>query len=382
MLLTESAVEADSAKQKLALEIEKLELERDALKTEGARKLETLTLEIEELRRSPWLKPGTMLPILATIGTIAFAQHLGVFQIKREQLELQNEKLTKQQSVVVQLSKKAQEDTTALTAAQTKLDGVKKQLDIKSREVTQQLGLFSLDQGRLRDEQAKLDTDRQRLKQERARIEMQLADARMRLVRSQQTLESAEADVRLAYPSFKLRVLNELASAIDIKCHRRASPPLVQVKPTPEILPRPTEQSIVHQPLLACFETLLPQNRAFSRLREIDQKAIREELGKLNGVIEVARTEAEQSHADPAFRPEGEWYFPPKPNEPIYYLNPRALRSNQMERLALPDVHSLRTQWLESKRRFDVEEDYAGFVNVILSAFSEHVRARQPEEAQ
>jgi hypothetical protein len=51
-----------------------------------------LALEIAELRRSPWLKPSVVVPIIAALLTLGLSQYLGVFDVERKR----NENATKE----------------------------------------------------------------------------------------------------------------------------------------------------------------------------------------------------------------------------------------------------------------------------------------------
>lgn len=139
--------------EKTNLELEKLRQEALFRGEEAALRLLKLKLESTELSRSPWSRPGTVIPLVATIATLAFSQWLGVFDVAKKELDVRNreikidnENLTRRREVLAaDLAKLAQEKVdmekarAALLASnaalQKKIDLTVKQHDEAKRQV-------------------------------------------------------------------------------------------------------------------------------------------------------------------------------------------------------------------------------------------------------
>src|SRR5262249_28453726 len=50
--------------------------------------VEKLKLEVADLRRSSWLKPAVMIPIVGTLVTLGLSWSLGVFDVERKRVEV------------------------------------------------------------------------------------------------------------------------------------------------------------------------------------------------------------------------------------------------------------------------------------------------------
>lgn len=108
------------------VDLQKVELEKAKIR-----------LEIAELQRSPWTKPSVMIPIMATIVTLAVSQALGVFDVARQKLELQAREAADN-------LERLKSQTTELKAAAAVLEDRKRQLtidvDAKNAEVAKASG--------------------------------------------------------------------------------------------------------------------------------------------------------------------------------------------------------------------------------------------------
>ena len=56
--------------------------------------VEKLKLEISDLKRSAWLEPAVMIPIVATLVTLGLSWALGVFDVERKRIEISATELT------------------------------------------------------------------------------------------------------------------------------------------------------------------------------------------------------------------------------------------------------------------------------------------------
>jgi hypothetical protein len=95
--------------------------------------LEKLKLEISDLKRSAWLKPPVMIPIVATLVTLGLSWALGVFDVERKRIEvaatelqIRREKLTED---VGKLEKDQQTLEEAKAGLLTQISDLKKKLD-------------------------------------------------------------------------------------------------------------------------------------------------------------------------------------------------------------------------------------------------------------
>jgi hypothetical protein len=94
---------------------------------------EKLKLEIAELKRSAWVKPAVMIPIVATLVTLGISWGLGVFDVERKRIEvsatelqIRRERLTDD---VAKLEKDQQNLEQAKTGLRTQISDLQKQLD-------------------------------------------------------------------------------------------------------------------------------------------------------------------------------------------------------------------------------------------------------------
>jgi len=109
-----------STDPKQSLELEKL-------------KIEKLKLEISDLKRSAWLKPPVMIPIVATLVTLGLSWALGVFGVERKRIEvaatelqIRREKLTED---VAKLEKDQQTLEQAKAGLMAQISDLRKKLD-------------------------------------------------------------------------------------------------------------------------------------------------------------------------------------------------------------------------------------------------------------
>jgi hypothetical protein len=81
-----------------------------------------LGLEISELRRSSWTKPGIVIPIIVGLVTLGLSQYLGVFDVERKRVELQAKETEMKRN-------KLQDELTVLEAKRTVVEKEQKALE-------------------------------------------------------------------------------------------------------------------------------------------------------------------------------------------------------------------------------------------------------------
>lgn len=94
--------------------------------------VEKLKLEITDLKRSPWVKPAVMIPIVATLVTLGLSWALGVFDVERKRVEVSANLLEIRRA-------KLADDVTKLEKDQQNLEQAKADLRAQITELQKQL---------------------------------------------------------------------------------------------------------------------------------------------------------------------------------------------------------------------------------------------------
>lgn len=193
-------------RKKLMLEIKKLETETSISELEAHSRLEKLRLETLELRRWTWTKPATLVPVLATIATIAFAQYQGLFDIQAKRLDLESKELVARNRELVTQQNRLAED----------VKNIKHEQDV----VTLEKLSLEKERGQLRSEVAEIRTTlnnlqiQEKLAREKAsEMEQRYSKlyTRIREVVRSELLTAVQSDCGKAYggPSFWSAVFRE-----------------------------------------------------------------------------------------------------------------------------------------------------------------------------
>lgn len=91
-----------------------------------------LELEISDLRRSPWLRPSVMIPLVTALAILGLSQWLGVFDVARKQVELQAREASYQRD-------KLNDEVAQLKAQQQRLQQEAKDLDDRKAVLRQEI---------------------------------------------------------------------------------------------------------------------------------------------------------------------------------------------------------------------------------------------------
>jgi outer membrane murein-binding lipoprotein Lpp len=147
---------------------------------------EKLRLEIAELRRSTWRKPSVIVPITATLVTLALSQYLGVFDVERKRVELSSrEAEMKRQELGEDLDKLEKEKRTLVTE-KTALQGEKGALLREKNALEHRKEGLGLDVDKLESEvkQFKLDIKKLQVAEEHARSDAEKAKSELERTRN------------------------------------------------------------------------------------------------------------------------------------------------------------------------------------------------------
>lgn len=89
------------------------------------RRLEQLKLkaEISAISRSPWISPALLIPLAATLITLGYSQWVGIFDLKRDQYKLENEKVLFANTQLAVAKEKLRIDIDKLSNDRSSLEG-------------------------------------------------------------------------------------------------------------------------------------------------------------------------------------------------------------------------------------------------------------------
>lgn len=330
--------------KKLALEAEKLHLDLAKAAIQDKLTEEKLRLDIRELSRSPWLRPGTIIPLLATIGTILFAQAQGVFNIAQQKLELTNTKL--------------QIDSTRLEIGNVKLTEQRQSLD---RDIKQ----LDSDKRELQSTIDGLRQDKRKLEEKVASATLQLDALSRSLVDARLAAKRSDEQAKLAYPSFRSRVLRDITSEIKQECRTPVLPLYVREDATTtifEIRPRPEKSSALGASISECFDKKIRASVDFKRLKEVDQKDYLKRTYDFAAKLDIPRMQAIHAYSDLNFQPTDpglrRYRSRPLDGPLITTGRPGAPSTPKLEPQPLPSDEPRRSQWIEWRRKYSVELAY------------------------
>src|SRR5258708_30003794 len=115
-------------------------------------KRQKLLLENAELRKSQWLKPAVMAPIIAGLVTLFIAQRLGVFDVERKRIELANQQSEMTKSRLEEEVKGLKEAKVALQAERQTLEDRKHGLGLQVVSLEGKLVLLQTTSNRLKQQ--------------------------------------------------------------------------------------------------------------------------------------------------------------------------------------------------------------------------------------
>lgn len=344
--LRHQSIQAELTIEKLRLESEKLQLDARRAAVHDPLSQRKLELDIRELTRSPWLRPGTIIPLAATVGTILFAQFQGVFDVAQRRLELSNLKL--------------QIDSSRLTA-------VNEQLQRKREIIDNDILKLAADREKLQQTLKGLQQDKERLEAKVRDTEQQLGTMARRLTQVQAQARTADAKARLSYPAFRSQVLTDIYARVKSTCREATQPLFVDDRVAPallEVRPRPTESRLLNRARTACIQDMVDSIESTSQLEQQDREVLAEDIRRLTAKMEEMRLQATEAYADAA-RSTGPWTL----NMPLDAPLSRSLRDSLHGTGAtqpLPAAEPLRSQWIEWRRRYLVELHYLNQTNGLL----------------
>lgn len=222
--------------------------------TEEQLKRKKLQLEIADLQRSPWLKPAVFIPIAATLVTLAISQYLGVFNVQRERIQVENEK-------ALILKRELEQDT------------------------------------------EKLRNDRASLEQTKQRLNAEIDESRARLIIALEKADAARRSAKSAYHMTRMAAQQSTMLAME-PCGRVGTPPQLGIEEwlhdtTPTSVP--TDRLPTDRDVELCIARLFFMEHPEISLRPEDIEAIRRmaefvgremttEIKKLKATIDRARS--------------------------------------------------------------------------------------------
>lgn len=342
--LRHQAAQAQLTLEKLRLEAEKLQLDLARAAVHDPLAQRKLELDIRELTRSPWLRPGTIIPLAATVGTILFAQFQGVFDVAQRRLELSNLKL--------------QIDSSNLTA-------VNEQLRQKREAIDHDILKLAADREKLQETLKGLQKDKLALETKVHDTTRQLDTMALRLTQVQTQAKTADAKARVSYPAFRSQVLSDIYARVKANCRAATLPLLVDDRATVaqlEVRPRPAESALLNRSRSGCIQEMVDSIETTGQLEPQDRDTLAEDVRQLSARIDDVRRQAMAAYADAA-QSTGVWVL----NLPLEAPLSRSLRDSlQGSGQPLPAAEPLRSQWIEWRRRYLVELHYLNRTNGLL----------------
>lgn len=337
--------------EKLNLENKKLQLDVDRAIAQDRVMERKLSLDVRELARSPWLRPGTIVPILATVGTILFAQYQGVFDVAQRKLELTNLAL--------------KNDRADLERQNARLDDRRKVLDLEVQKLDNDRAALVGTINSLKNEKSELQA---RVKS----AQTQVAEIGRRLAEARQVAAKAEEQVEVSYPAFRDTLFLELATEAVETClgnlaittlytnERDVAMPLT-------VRPRVDPPIWLTRSIRSCFDSVVRSEARLPMLREPDLAAFLRKLHRAADRLDFIRNEALDVYADPSKPIKNNWLRRSRtavdaPLAPIL-LAPGGKPLREAE--ALPVDEPRRTSWIEWRRRFNVERSFRSHVRRI-----------------
>ena len=254
--------------QKLELEIQKLQGDFGHSLHENKAKVEKLNLEIKDLKRTSWAKPGVMIPIVATLGTIAFAQYQGVFDVKQMRLDLRKDELIAQNRDLTEQQKQLAADVSSVKQDKKKLE----------------------------DERITLGKDVDSMRESLSRLQTSESEAKARA----QVLEG-----RYTVLYFKIRevVRTEVVSSINDKCGRADKAPslfsLLGTFASPDKLARDKEtaESVFSSSPVTCTKDAIVAAKLLPELAEGDRTYLISRVEEVATALEQMRSQALAAYA-------------------------------------------------------------------------------------
>ncbi|WP_394510861.1 hypothetical protein [Roseateles sp. DXS20W] len=342
--LRHQATQAQLTIEKLRLESEKLQLDLARAAVHDPLAQRKLELDIRELSRSPWLRPGTIIPLAATVGTILFAQFQGVFDVARRRLELSNLKL--------------QIDSANLTAGN-------EQLRQKRETIDHDILKLAADREKLQETLKGLQKDKLALESRVQDTTRQLETMARRLTQVQTQAQIADTKARASYPAFRTQVLSDVYARVKATCRATTLPLFADERGTAsqlEVRPRPDESTLLNRSRSGCIQEIVDSVETTRQLEAQDREALAEDVRQLSALIDELRRQALTAYAD-ATQSTGAWVL----NLPLDAPLSRSLRDSlRGSGQALPATEPLRGQWIEWRRRYLVELHYLNQTNGLL----------------
>lgn len=303
---TDSTLSIESLQQtKLMLEVQKLKTDVNLSASEGEAKLDKLRLEVLDLKRWSWTKPGTMIPVLATMATIIFAQYQGVFEIQTKRLDLEA-----------------------------------KELVARNRELTDQQKRLASDVETLRKEQGAVVVEKQSLVAERTSLRVEVEGVRSTLTQLQKSEADAKSralalEERFARLYSRIREIArvEIVSAINDRCGRAEGAPsvlsLLREPTSPESLARDKETAdrIFASDPLQCYRNALENSKISSELTDDDRSYLVERVSTLLSDLSKKRVQAMTAYAKYSSLAASDLKPPelPEPSGPAVAFRPKNL---------------------------------------------------------
>ena len=275
--LTLAVPQESLSDQKLRLEIAKAEAELQLQRSEMSAKLEKQQLELADLRRSAWTKPGTMIPILATLATLAFAQYQGVFETASKKL--------KNESDAIEIQNR----------------------EVKLQRAALEAQVLKLQEERIAIEKSKasLEADRLTINGKLERSKTELASLRVEELRARKQAVEAETRAKQAYPAFLAQSLKQFVADANERCQGTKN--VVSMSEVEDHYMEPeffkSADSTFSPDVLPCLRSLLGDAAYLHDLSQADFERVRREIDSSGEQISRERSEAMRAYSDGAFNP-------------------------------------------------------------------------------
>ncbi|MBL0917101.1 MAG: hypothetical protein IBJ14_00215 [Hydrogenophaga sp.] len=269
-----SNLERPLLQRKLQLEIERLSSDARLAILESDLRVQKTQLEIKGLRRKPWLQPGTIIPILATVGTIGLAWQQGVFDVQRKLLEIEGKEIVVRNRDLAEQEKALAASLEVLNADRSKL--------------AQEKHLLSAQRASLRVEVNALQDDLTRAKRDEE-------VARARAVGLESTLATFYGRIRLLALG---DVLIEISKACDTNNHPQRGH-VSQNDQSNEVLQLDSIGADIVFPrsIQQCVHEALSRSRFVNELSAKDRSVLDGHIAKVAEWLERSRLRAMQAYA-------------------------------------------------------------------------------------
>jgi hypothetical protein len=274
--------------QKLQLEAEKLAVDLQRSKLQDQLSADKLKLELTELKRSQWLKPSVIFPIVATAATLVFAQYQGVFEVAQKRLQIESTKIELQNK------------------------------DLATRRDTLSTDITNLERARLAlgDTVKTLEGEKARLQAALVERESALTKLGGDFARMSALSKSANEQANAAYPDFKLHAQDRIRSTLMQTCNPPVSPLVVRNSRNEAYVPFRGEVShLLAESSLKCVQKVLLTSPLFARLLPDDRSALESKAVKAAENIDALRAGAAHAYRNPGAELDESWFRKPARDE-------------------------------------------------------------------